>query len=456
MLPETSRANPFKRKLDLPDNSTKRFKQVEEISPFNQIPFEIIEQVLAFLKYSELLHFEMTSKKWQNAPSSVWKARKIEDRYDCEWKMARGELNPDKWDYILSCALYKYIMIDKFPSVNAPNLATAQQIYQKFGGLIQRFPMLMDYIGQDLKRFAGIEMGCSDLTAKLNFNSAVLEDYPGELVLNGLILSKNESSDGILTKECFSNAIKKKAFFACQLFFQIRSACNFERTKKWYFDLAIEAAIQNETKALTQVINIFGPNELVKFAHKKFIQNEWKGADVLFNHFFTLDKNPSFDILSKAALVKLRLKKWADCDRLYTHLLTEYHPYVEPSLLSFAAFAKLELHQWEQADLLYTQILSAYKEELPPAAILNNAARAKLKQKLWDKADNLYAQALTAYGGNPSRSCLSGAAYTKFMLKQYKEADLLYDRVLLIYGQNPPLKLVSNSQSAKRKAAKAV
>jgi tetratricopeptide (TPR) repeat protein len=443
-----SEVNPFKRILDQSEIETKRFKQ-ETISHLDQMPFDILQILLTSLDPSSVLRFEMTSKKWQTLLNPVWKAKKIEDLYDFEWQMTRKEPNPDKWDYVLSCALHKYIIIDKFSSARNIDLESAQTIYRKYGGLMNRFPMLGVYIQEDIKTLAQIEIIYSNADNKKNFAIAVLEDYAGELILNGLISSR---TFGTLNFECFKRAIKKKAVFASQIFLEISIPfCKSDSMKTFQWDLATEAAIQNDTRSLSQLVNTHGLNGLIQHAKETYMKEKWLEADTLFNYTFFISNKPNSILIQNAAFTKLKLKKWEECDRLYTFLFDKYVHSQSSRLLSYAAFAKSKLHLWKEADTLYTQSLIAWGDHSPSASNLNNAAHTKLKLNLWLEADQLYTRALIAYGENPLLSCLSNAAFVKLRLKQYKEADLLYTRAIQIYGQNAPQKVLFNAQSAKQK-----
>ena len=100
--------------------------------------------IFSFLPFRDLISFEQTNQVHHAGVSERnWKQKRIAERYTFEWKMSRGEQGKtEKWNYGLTKALV--LFLEKFPNCTVPS--NAIDLYQKYFGLAEKFPLLGSYV----------------------------------------------------------------------------------------------------------------------------------------------------------------------------------------------------------------------------------------------------------------------------------------------------------------------
>lgn len=354
-------------------------------SPATHLPetsfhlFELSEEMLVditiLLDHCSLLNFELSCKRAQESTLIAWKEKKVQQLVNFEWQMTQKEPYPHKWDYCINQVLHQYVLIDKYPKALASNLDMAQRIYAKFAGIMERFPILQNYMANDLKRLADIDYSCPP-EAMTHFNKAILEGkYAGEMLLKGLMHSR-EPQNIQLIQQCFHQAINKKATCASLFMLELEAVNSMEiQSAQW--DLAAEAAAQQDHRALCSLVEQYGLIGIANAAFEKLKLGQWKDANRLYTLADTYGENYPTGVLAGAAFVKLKLNQWQDADQLYSMVIDASlnHP---AEIFAHAAFVKLMLNQWQDAHHLYIRAFEAYGENIPAEAIAN-AALVKMK-----------------------------------------------------------------------------
>lgn len=448
------------------------------------LPQDLVNLIFNSLDSLSLVRIGRVSMSLQQRTITTWKKRKIKDHLNFEWAMCKKKSNPDMSEYFINQALERYIIVDKYHLSLAPNRELAQKINSKFRGLIEHFPILNAYIGHDIARLEGSTGQLVNAQVQEEFDRTILKaQYAGEMLLQGLILTKSNEPCISIIQQYFEQAIEKKATNTGLLILNTNLkevvASNFlQQIDSMYLDLAIKAASQQDGRALYQLLEE-RKAPLAKYlylqgycfyylllflADIKISENELQIAEEFIDESLPSIKDQKIilinehflNVLLRAASLKYNLNKWEEADILFTQVLAVYDASSQSApadVLVKAVVIKGRLDLFPEADTLSIQALAAYDAfgQSAPAYVLANAAEIKRQLELSPEADRFYTQALASYdasGQSAPTSVLANAAEIKLNLKQFPEADTLSTQALVAYnisGESAPAHVLANA-----------
>lgn len=320
-----------------------------------------MHKVAFYLDRSSLFQFELVSKLCQKFTANVWKNKKIEALSGVQFETTQKESNPDKWDYFIIEALFRYIVIEKNPlTTTLPHVQEqARKIISNYSFLTDRFPILNAYINHDIKHLGHAETSIEPEVVK-NFNATVIEGkYSGELLLQGLLLTRGpmkERDDVKKIKKCFRQAIQKGATCAGVLAISLNLNIGMNAFGQLFFNsaIALEAAKQKDERALYLIFNklpgIGIANRFYNDGHRfhslliflaniSLLGNDQNNAEQFIGEALLLPQEQITALrdeqflraLENVAKYKAELCKWEDADRLYEQLLFAYGSVLTPS-----------------------------------------------------------------------------------------------------------------------------
>lgn len=426
-----------------------------------ELPQEMLSRILGYSNPQSVLKLELTGKKCLQLTKllGIWKLKKIEHLCNFEWKMTQNESDPDKSDFYINQSLCDYILHDRNSYNPNPDFELAQSIYAKYGELINRFPILGNYIGAQVNLKVGINLPIKEEIMQ-QFNKTLLEGkYGGELLLHGLIATKEKEQIGIpIALQSFLLAVQKQATIASlasvKIFFKHNDNTEFQKVQLL---LAAEAADRHDPRALSILLEKYKVSALDAATNSRILGHSWKEANTLMTHALAAHgKNPPTQVLFNAARIKLELGMWKESDRLFTQAFAEsdLNPSAEINNIGFvkadklqeAAFVKFKLDELQEADRLFNLAIAAYGEHVPRDLLLNGA-EIKSKLQLWKESDRLYTLAIAK---NAGPHVLHGAPFVKLELGELQEADNLFTLVIGD-GLNAPADLLISAALLKEK-----
>jgi Tfp pilus assembly protein PilF len=433
---------------------------------------DVITKISSYLSIKDLLSWESINQEQSKYTEGGWFDKR--QAFMPKWGMCEKEPYKHKWNVCLTVALECFIdQITK--SKNIVDVPLAQDLYAKFQGLNEKFPLHGCYIQNEILKLSSSSLdflNSKELREKKEqIHKLALEKWGGEMTLQALLEMqkyfldpKSNQKSYLLIEQYANQAIHQKAtcisLLAIKLFLN-RSVTNdhiplLER-------LSVEAAKEGSFAALEVLLNIYSSAAIQRLIDQKYryapvlarysqqliIQQEWKKAESLLAE--AMDQYgpqvPAY-VLVNTAIVKLDLQKYAEAEALFAQAIDKYGPQVAPLVLANAGLVKLKLQKYAEADALYAQAIDKFGPQVP-AAILDNAARVKFELQKYAEADALFAQAIDKDGPQVSAHVLADAATVKVQLQKYAEAEALYAQAIAKWGPQVPVAILANAARVK-------
>lgn len=427
---------------------------------------DLIQKILSYLPFRELLTFEGVSSPCQQYTERRWKELVVEERLDFDWAKRTRATDSAKYRYILGKALLQYAEdISKVREERdiTPEAAKEryQGIYNRFEGLMVRFPAFGTFLWNDLSQRSNKPLISQFQKIFLQPEFKGPYETGGELLLRGLsqvrvlIALGHQALPLIQIAENFqtlTRAIQKNA--TCASFLVVKLYPNV--TDDVCVNLSISSiGKNNDCRGLDQLLSI-RPTLIHRLLERKSLfppvltalgmDDEYPIEDR--EHFLACairgyEDHVPVKTLVAAAEVKLELEKWNDAAMLYTKAITAYGDHVPPEVLNGAGVAYLSLQQWEKGAEVCTKAITAYGDHIP-REVLFNAGLAYLSLKQWEKSAEIYTKAITAYGDHITPEILGNAGAAFFELKQWDKAVEYFAAAITAYGDEiPPLETLA-------------
>jgi hypothetical protein len=436
----------------------------------------IIAKISSYLSIKDLLSLESINKEQSKYTEKGWLHKR--HAFIPNWGMCEKEPYKHKWNVCLTAALER--VIDQLTHIiyrqkHGQDVLFNQDLYAKFQGLGEKFPLFGCYIQTGTLRFASGSLNILKNKKlpkqKEQICKLALEKWGGEMTLQALLEMQNYFLDPahnqksyFLIEQYANQAIHQKAtdisLFAIKLFaykFTIRDHLPLLES------LSIEAAKEGSFAALEYLLNTYSLADverlmdqkyhyapvLAKYSQLLINKQEWKKAELLLAE--AMDKYGSqvpADVLANAAIVKIGLEKYSEAEPLFANAMDQYGPQVPPVVLVNAATVKFELQKYCEAEALHAQAIDKFGPQVP-AAVLASAAFAKLRLEKYSEAEALFAQAIAKYGSQIPAMVLANAARVKFQLQKYFEADVLFSLAIAKYGPQVPTDVFVNAAENK-------
>lgn len=406
------------------------------------LALELQNNIYSNFDYLSLHYYEMTCKTCKQSTKHVWKEIKIRDGYNFSWKITQKESNPDKSDYCISDLLYHHGINQHL--FQQSELPSEEKPIAKFDKMNARFPILQTFLNFDSKKF---EYPIED-TIQEDFSQAILENWPGELLLQSLVESKTylfQNSDsphqidlGELHQISLDEVVHsyKVAIIngaTCASLFAIKLFDEEFKTMNWI--LAVEAFNQNDKRAVLKLLKKYAHDPLFDAIKEMKEQEQWEDADKLYTLLLNYYIDPDASLLAEMAYVKFNLENWQDADSFYTLALDDGRFDNDQDFLyalNEAAFVKVELDLYKDAVELYNLCIACYVQigQTPLDNVKKEAELAKGNLKKCIDTDRALTQTISSFGQNVSAPLLIEAALTKVKLCQWNEAIILFNRAI--------------------------
>ncbi len=273
----------------------------QEISPFNMLVEDVFCKILSNLSLTDSIRFERTSKIQVTRSENYWQTLAFKERFTFTW-FQDNESFRDR--YLLGKAIHLYIE-------NPPEANQVQSTYNKFSGMMAKFPFFGAYLLGDLKSRAPV-IGDQKILKKHIYklkNDRI--EMAGSLLLKGLLLSINlqktkpENINKLIEKikTTISLAIEKKVSCSSYL---LTKACfneiNSENNDLQKVLLFLADTCSKKTKDFRALDLLLRDN--LQFGEYLYNEAESREAPVLasmgINHFLSDQFNSSADFFEEA------------------------------------------------------------------------------------------------------------------------------------------------------------
>lgn len=450
----------LKRKTEEPlePGPAKKVCLEENASLFEIIPLDIIGKIFNSLSDRDLLVIDSVARKCSTFTKMQW-----QNRQKVQFSFSLYE----KDSYLLSQAIDCYVMERLKIKVEENIQEKVKAIYQRFEGLMRRFPIFGAYIWHDLTHsFSSFTISqenqklFEDHLSYLKDNSmrkeGDLKQEGGDYLLKGLyqvtcsnLLSptpQHFDKQKYRIFECFKRAITEGSISASLYAYVLLKD---KVSPEWLDSLAW--LTEENHKDFRASDAIFYAN--LEFARKVYLQSLPRPSALsamAFSEPLNTIKEELFDeaiclyeekvpviVLGHAANVKLHLNKWEEAEALFDKTLAGCGDAVPIQLLANASIAKLKVNKLKEAEVFCDRVL-AFSGDDVSAQYLVRAVTIKSQLNKWKEAEILYHRVLAAYGDHLPPQLLSRAVIIKLRLNKWKEAEMFYNKVLAAYGDRVP------------------
>ncbi|MBA3603073.1 MAG: hypothetical protein H0W50_05410 [Parachlamydiaceae bacterium] len=390
---------------------------------------ELIQKILSYLQFEDILKFETLASNYKYLTDINWKYLKSTKFFNFDWSDCIKELHPAKDCFLLSKAIHAYI---HHRSKHGSN-QLSQKIYQRFEGLMRRFPSFGACLWYDIKTICPTLQ--SPLSEKFNEDLVVfdkaIKDYPlygGDFLLGGLYKAAScnrKAPDKISVNKMgeifilFKKAIELKA--SCASYFAVKTLGN-KVSINWHYSLGALSADQKDYRALDHLMNenmnfaldiynsgIFLPSVVGAIANNSLLfrdnnlENYKKQTKTLLENaidcyeeanvpLYIWDK---WDFLLKGIESKGHIKNSLEffSEKQVKNSKISSNSYDGCVDLDFrTSFRKFQLGEWNEAEKWYDNLghFVADRTNVHPLAYWIRKAYIKFQLKKWGEAEKLY------------------------------------------------------------------